>query len=237
MVQTELSQSNSNGFVKRTLDGENAIPYEGVNSNASASSQPNSRASSADTGSNAILNAEPDSKQLKPNVAPDYKLTSTPRILLIATLALLVLRVGLSIYEFKNPAATNPGVHWQDAGTLGGNTEPGLIKAANKKFIIYEFYADWCSPCQRLEHDVLTNNEIRDLMEKNFVCIRVSDRQREDGKNSKLVTDLQKRHRVFAFPTLVIVGPDSETKGQLVGNSSSLAVYRFLSRTLVKPGA
>lgn len=156
----------------------------------------------------------------------DFRLTSTPKILIIGCALLLLSRVGLSILEFIHPAERARSVAWTDALKYA--------PAANdeKKLRLYEFYADWCSPCQRLERDVMSNSEIRDTIEQNFVALRVIDRQREDGKNDKAVAQLQKKYRVFAFPTLVVAGPDGEAIGLLVGNSSSLAVYRFLSRVL-----
>lgn len=156
----------------------------------------------------------------------DFRLTATPPAVLLTCITLLVLRIGLSIYEFSNPQEKARAVSWQAFSSSVPEAD------TSKKIKLYEFYADWCSPCQRLEKDVMSNGEIRELIENKFVPVRVTDRQREDGKNSKEVYELQKKYRVFAFPTLVAVGPDGESVGMLVGNSSSLAVYRFLSRAL-----
>lgn len=154
----------------------------------------------------------------------DFRLNSTPKILLIVCVVLLVARIGMSVFEFIHPVEHGRPVAWTDVSAFTPQIAEG------KHLRLYEFYAQWCSPCARLERDVMTNSEIRSLIEKNFVTLRVTDRQREDGKNSKLVAELQKRYRVFAFPTLVAVADDGEPIGLLVGNSSSLAVYRFLSR-------
>ena len=241
----------------------------------------------------------------------DFRLTSTPRIVWIVCISLLVARIVLSAYEFLHPAVRQRAVAWIDAKQFygfpipakqagapeaplpntggagqsvgndlavsgsgvsgsngqamdgspasefilssdnenGGDSAHGRgdsrapsagpsnaqspsanAKPAISKRRIYEFYASWCSPCERLERDVMTNSEIRTYIEGNFCPIRVVDRQREDGHNNKLVSELQKRYRVFAFPTLVATKEDGEALGSLVGNSSSLAVYRFLSR-------
>ncbi len=186
----------------------------------------------------------------------DFRLTSTPAILLIACATLLLLRAGLFLKEFMSPPQNKAGVAWLNFDVLESTsteTSPEKSGAGNSvarsaaeksgqadlaavtaggKLRLYEFYADWCTPCQRLERDVMTNQEIRQLIETNFQPLRVTDRQREDGRNEQAVTDLQKRYRVFAFPTLVCVGKDGEAVGTLVGNSSSLAVYRFLTRVM-----
>jgi thiol-disulfide isomerase/thioredoxin len=150
----------------------------------------------------------------------DFRLTSTPRSLIIACLILLVLRIGLAAFEWQHPAERGRPVNWTDAAKY----TPAPTDKDKPR--LYEFYAAWCNPCERLEHDVMTNDEI----EQNFVPLRVVDRQKEDGKNSKFVMELQKRYRIFAFPTLVAVDVNGEPIGLLVGNSSSLSVYRFLSR-------
>jgi thioredoxin-related protein len=155
----------------------------------------------------------------------DFRLNSTPRVLIIAAVVLLVARIGLAVYEFKHPANQGRSVNWTDASKYSAPADQSKLR-------LYEFYAEWCNPCNRLEHDVMTNDEIRDTIEKDFIPLRVIDRQREDGKNTKFVMELQKRYRIFAFPTLVAVGPDGEAVGLLVGNSSSLSVYRFLSRVI-----
>jgi thiol:disulfide interchange protein len=162
----------------------------------------------------------------------DYRLSVTPRVFLLVAAAMIVLRVGLTVNDFLNPAPARASVQWHNAKEFAGSSEPEIIKASGKKLILYEFYADWCSPCTRLEQDVMTNDEIRSTIEKNFVSIRVTDRLKEDGKNDRLVADLQRRYRIFAFPTVVAVGADGESKGTLVGNSSSMAVYRFLTKII-----
>lgn len=172
----------------------------------------------------------------------DFRLTSTPRVLLALCIVLLLVRIGLSIFDWIHPAERTRSVGWLDAeqferdqvnpGAYAGAIEPRTapLPKGKNRLKLYEFYAAWCSPCERLERDVMSNNEIRACIESNFIPLRVTDRQREDNKNSRLVTELQKKYRVFAFPTIVAVDQNGEAIGSLVGNSSSLAVYRFLGR-------
>lgn len=104
--------------------------------------------------------------------------------------------------------------------------------SGQNKLLLCEFYADWSDPCKRMEETSLSNSQIREVVEGNFVPVRITDRQKEKGKNPRLVSDLQKKFRIFAFPTLVIVGADGEPVASLIGNCSSLTTYRFLSRSL-----
>ncbi len=100
------------------------------------------------------------------------------------------------------------------------------------KYVLYEFYANWSDPCKEMEKTSLCNDQVTSLVEHNFMPVRVTDRLKELGKNPRLVTDLQKKFRIFAFPTLVIVDQRGNTAATLVGNCSSLTTYRFLSRAL-----
>jgi thiol:disulfide interchange protein len=156
----------------------------------------------------------------------DFRLNKTPTALLAIAAVLLVLRLGLTIYEWQHPLNRGRHLAWTDAASYKPDQHD------SKKLRLYEFYAAWCAPCQRMENEVMTNEEIRNCVDKNFVALRVTDRQREDGKNTPVTAELLKKYRIFAFPTLVAVGADGEPIQLLVGNSSSLAVYRFLTRVL-----
>lgn len=117
----------------------------------------------------------------------------------------------------------------ESAAELSAMAAAGLEQ---NKLLLCEFYADWSDPCKRMEETSLRNSQIRDVIDRNFVPVRITDRQKETGKNPRLVSDLQKKFRVFAFPTLVIIGSDGEPVASLIGNCSSLTTYRFLSRSL-----
>lgn len=156
----------------------------------------------------------------------DRSATATPRQWIALAVVLLVARVVASGIDLAHPAATPQGVQWHDIPSFHSTAT-----VANK-LIIYEFYANWCDPCKRMEHGALSNRQIKELIEGRFVPLRVTDYLKEHGKNPQYVTDLQKRYRIFAFPTLVVVGADGEPVGSLVGCCSSLTTYRFLSRVL-----
>ncbi len=102
---------------------------------------------------------------------------------------------------------------------------------AQGKFVLYEFGADWSDPCKTMERTALSNAEIQNVISANFMPVRVTDKFKETGgRNPRLVSDLQKKFHVFAFPTLVIVDRGGKVAGILVGNCTSLTVYRFLTR-------
>jgi thiol:disulfide interchange protein len=150
--------------------------------------------------------------------------TYMPRALLVAAIVLVLARVAVWAATTQQESQTS-SIHWVPVQKLSQGDA-----AAKGKLILYKFSAAWSDPCQRLESEVLINHKVSDLAKTEFVPVVVEDRLREDGKNSELVGDLQKRYHVFAFPTLVIADADGDSKGVLVGCSSSLATYRFLAR-------
>lgn len=104
--------------------------------------------------------------------------------------------------------------------------------AANSKYVLYEFYANWSDPCKTMESTSLSNGQVKSLIDEHFLPIRITDQVQETGRNPKIIQELQKKYRVFAFPTLVIVDGKGKLVSTLVGNCNSLTTYRFLSRSL-----
>ncbi|HEY9717907.1 MAG TPA: thioredoxin fold domain-containing protein [Trichormus sp.] len=150
--------------------------------------------------------------------------TYMPRALLVAAIVLLVARAAVWAATTQQESPTS-SIHWVPVQEFKQGDA-----AAKGKLILYKFSAAWSDPCQRLESEILINHKVCDLAKNKFVSVVVEDRLREDGKNSEQIVDLQKRYHVFAFPTLVIVDSNGDSKGLLVGCSSSLSTYRFLAR-------
>lgn len=158
--------------------------------------------------------------------AGEISTTYMPRALLIAAALLLIARVavwGTTTQQDKQSQAS--AINW--IPTKDFDRADAVEK---RKLILYKFTAAWSDPCQRLESEILINHKVSDLAKSSFVPVVVQDRLREDGRNTDEVVDLQKRYHVFAFPTLVIADASGDSKGMLVGCSSSLATYRFLAR-------
>ena len=185
--------------------------------------------------------------------------TEMPQALVMVAALLLCARAvdtGISFAKSASPQPTTPSVQWRELVPLNSpeaiakqefmpppvlDISPESSREIQKvladsreqnKFVLYEFYAPWSDPCKKMEISSLSNAQVDKLIDEHFMPIRVTDRLKEFGKNPRLVTDLQKKFRIFAFPTLVIVDGDGETAATLVGNCSSLTTYRFLSRSL-----
>lgn len=99
--------------------------------------------------------------------------------------------------------------------------------------ILYDFTAAWCAPCRQLDREVLRNPEVAAAINRNYVPVKVEDRQREEGRNPPEVEALQERFQVRAYPTLVIAAGDGTVHARLEGYPGARAAREFL---LDRPG-
>ncbi len=193
------------------------------------------------------------------NTAGDQSTRVMPKALVLVAALFLIARIadiGFQISRNATPQPVQQSVQWHElpeisAGAFTTKQEfvpppvldvsPETMKeidkvlamsSAQNKYVLYEFYAPWSDPCKKMETTSLTNAQVSSLIDQHFMPVRVTDRLKQLGKNPRLVTDLQKKFRIFAFPTLVIVDEEGETAATLVGNCSSLTTYRFLSRAI-----
>lgn len=160
-------------------------------------------------------------------IEADRSAISTPKSWIVITVVLLALRLAAIAADMLHPAAPPRSINWLSVDQL-----KEMNGQTNGKLVLYEFYAEWCDPARRMETTTLSNNDLRTLIEARFVPVRITDVAREKGRNPQIITDLQKRYRIFAFPTLVIAHPNGDAASTLVGSCNSLTTYRFLSRTL-----
>ena len=95
--------------------------------------------------------------------------------------------------------------------------------------IMYEFTADWCPPCRRMEEQVFRNAAAAERINRRFIPVRLVDRQREEGSNPPHVARLQNLYNVRAFPTVILVDVNGNLKKRIQGYGGRAAFEEQLA--------
>ncbi len=108
------------------------------------------------------------------------------------------------------------------------------MSKASGKPILYDFTAEWCPPCHRLDAEGWGDRELAAILNDGFVPVRIMDRSREDGRNPPLVDELERRYSVEAFPTLIVASPDGQPIGREEGWGGRDGLRKFLEDSKAK---
>lgn len=80
------------------------------------------------------------------------------------------------------------------------------LASATNKYVLLDFYADWCAYCKTFEDYVLTDPNVKTLL-SDFILLQV-DVTKNDDKDVRLL----KHTDVVAPPTFMFYGPDGKEK-------------------------
>lgn len=153
---------------------------------------------------------------------------SLPRLLLVLAAVLLVARVATGFTERHPTPSSAERVSWVPAAAAEAQSR------ATGTPLLYEFSAEWCGPCQRMQREVFSDAEAAEAINRSYVPVRLVDRQREEGRNPPDVAALQERYRIEAFPTLVIVPTDGSPPTVIEGYPGKAALTRQLQETAAR---
>ncbi len=92
-----------------------------------------------------------------------------------------------------------------------------VVAKASDKYILLDFSgSDWCMWCMKLDKEVFSQNDFKNFVKDNLVCVLV-DFPRAIKQTKKLKRqnkDLAQKYGVRGFPTIIILSPDGELVGK-----------------------
>jgi thioredoxin-related protein len=106
-----------------------------------------------------------------------------------------------------------------------------------KPVLIYFTGSDWCGPCKVLVKDLFHTEKFKSLADKNLILLEVDLPRRLDiispdkMKENKI---LQKKYRVKAFPTLMIINHRGKKIAEKQGYIVTEYYYPFLQSQINK---
>ena len=103
--------------------------------------------------------------------------------------------------------------------------------------ILYDFTAEWCGPCKRLEREVFSDRRRAAMINERFVPVRVRDLELEKGENPPAIAALRQRYKVDSFPTLLVTSAQGEPIDRASGFRSGRETLRMLRASLDKADA
>ena len=155
--------------------------------------------------------------------------SKVPGAIFWIVLAAVLFRIVTAVVERRPPTDEAGLVSWVPLARAVSSS------ASQGKPILYDFTADWCPPCHRLDAEGWGDAAIARLVNDSYLATRVLDREREEGKNPPAVAELRRRYSVGAFPTLVVTSPDGREIARHEGYRGRRPLIEFLEASR-KPG-
>jgi thiol:disulfide interchange protein DsbD len=139
---------------------------------------------------------------------------------IIAGLAIIILPVIIS--EPESESKTETGVEW-----VPYQTELLERARADGKYVMIDFYADWCIPCKELDHKTFSHSAV---VEASHDFIRLKADLTKTG--SPATQELRREYRIRGVPTIVFIDQKGReiTSLRLVGFENKDAFLARLKR-------
>ena len=90
---------------------------------------------------------------------------------------LAFLMVGLSLLML----ATSSRLMGSDSEVFRNDFKKAMQEAEEKKLpLLVHFYAEWCSPCKKMDHEVFPSASVKEMLGNRFVAVKINFEQQPD---------------------------------------------------------
>lgn len=137
---------------------------------------------------------------------------------IVLRVVVLTCIVGMSYNSFAAEQAKKPKtVQWHS-----DLKKARKVAVKSGKPMLLVFTADWCGYCKKMEKKTLGHPKMAEYVNDNFVPIHV------DFDKSKHVVDVLE---IKSIPATVVLSPDVDLLGRLVGYSTPKKYYQALEKS------
>ncbi len=98
---------------------------------------------------------------------------------------------------------------------------------AENKLVFLDVYTDWCLPCQIMDEDVFSNNELAHYYDERFVSYKVNA---EKGTGPLIAIN----YDVPAYPTLLFLNTEGEVLVKKLGSARRLEMFDLADEAVAK---
>lgn len=88
------------------------------------------------------------------------------------------------------------------------------------KYILIDFYTDWCSYCKKMDKEVYTNKIVQDVLDKNFLSVKINAESKDMitfKEHNLSQSDFAYALKVSSYPTTAFLTPKAEIITTLPG--------------------
>ena len=108
---------------------------------------------------------------------------------------LTFLMVGIALFT----VATTSRLMGSDSEVFRTDFKSALQEAEEKKLpLLVHFYAEWCSPCKRMDREVFPNTAVKEILGSRFVAVKINSDDRQD---------LVRRYGIETLPSDLVIDP------------------------------
>ena len=131
--------------------------------------------------------------------------TKRDKIMVLVILLVIIFFFGLKSY-FKIDEQNVKAVEETKSLVLDWlSYNEGLTLAEEEnKYILINFYTDWCGYCKKMDKEAYSNEEVKSILNENFVIVKVNaESENKVIENGEEITEreLAKLYQVSGYPT------------------------------------